>query len=76
MGSPGQVPPPLTPEGLRAPHASIPHNPLRAEPLFLAGSIEKAGTPDMIDPCERAGLLSPMFRQEGGQFVQVLWRPE
>ncbi|QSZ66125.1 hypothetical protein RJ40_00715 [Methanofollis aquaemaris] len=30
----------------------------------------------MIDLCERAGLSSPMFRQEGGQFVQVLWRPE
>lgn len=75
--NPGQLPPPLTPEGLRVPHASIPHNPLLAEPLFLARYIEKAGTGtlDMIDLCERAGLPSPTFRQEGGQFVQVLWRP-
>ncbi|NVO66935.1 hypothetical protein HWN36_06350 [Methanofollis tationis] len=76
--NPGQLPPPLTPEGLRVPHASIPHNPLLAEPLFLARYIEKAGTGtlDMIDLCERAGLPSPTFRQEGGQFVQVLWRPK
>jgi len=75
--NPGQLPPPLTPEELRVPHASIPHNPLLAEPLFLARYIEKAGTGtlDMIDLCERAGLPSPTFRQEGGQFVQVLWRP-
>lgn len=75
--NPGQLPPPLTPEALSRPHASIPHNPLLAEPLFLTRYIEKAGTGtlDMIGLCEEAGLPAPEFRQDGGQFVQTLWRP-
>ena len=32
---PGQLPPPLTLEQLRGPHASIPRNPLICEPMFL-----------------------------------------
>ena len=76
--NPGQLPPSLTPEALRTPHASIPHNPLIAEPLFLTRYIEKAGTGilDMIGLCEDAELRAPEFRQEGGQFIQTLWRPK
>ena len=76
--NPGELPPSLTPELLRHPHASIPRNPLLAEPLFLARYIEKAGTGtlDMIGLCADAGLLSPEFRQSGGQFIQTLWRPK
>jgi len=74
--NPGQLPPSLSPEALRAPHPSIPRNPLIAEPLFLTRYIEKAGTGtlDMIEQCSRAGLPPPEFRQDCGQFVQVLWR--
>jgi predicted HTH transcriptional regulator len=76
--NPGQLPPPLTPKSLRSPHASIPHNPLIAEPLFLTRYVEKAGTGilDMISLCKAAGVATPQFRQEGGQFVQTLWRPK
>ena len=75
--NPGQLPPELTPERLTRPHASIPRNPLLAEPLFLAHYIERAGTGtlDMIALCKEAGLKQPQFRQDGGQFVQTLWRP-
>ena len=75
--NPGHLPPSLTPELLRVPHASIPRNPLIAEPLFLTRYIEKAGTGtlDMIALCKEAGLPAPDFRQDGGQFVQTLWRP-
>lgn len=75
--NPGQLPPPLTPELLRVPHASIPRNPLIAEPLFLTRYVEKAGTGilDMIKLCEAAGVPAPQFRQDGGQFVQTLPRP-
>ena len=61
----------------RAPHASIPHNPLIAEPLFLTRYVKKAGTGilDMIGLCEAAKLRPPQFRQEVGQFIQTLWRP-
>jgi ATP-dependent DNA helicase RecG len=74
--NPGELPPALTPEGLRKDHASIPHNPLIAEPLFLAHYIEKAGTGtlDMIKLCAEASLPEPDFTQKGGQFVITLWR--
>ncbi len=29
----------------------------------------------MIARCQAAGVRTPEFRQEGGQFVQTLWRP-
>lgn len=76
--NPGELPPSLTPEALRVPHASIPHNPLIAEPLFLTRYIEKAGTGilDMIGLCKVAKLRTPEFRQENGQFIQTLWRPK
>lgn len=74
--NPGQLPPPLTPERLQLPHASIPHNPLIAESLYLAGIIEQAGTGilDIIELCRSAGLPKPEFRQDGGFFVQTIWR--
>lgn len=74
--NPGELPPSLTPELLRHPHASIPRNPLVAEPLFLAHYNEKAGTGtlDMIALCREVGLPEPEFRQDGGQFVMTLWR--
>jgi len=58
------------------PHPSIPRNPLISEPLFLAHYVERAGTGtlDMIALCRAAGLPEPEFRQDGGQFVQTLWR--
>jgi ATP-dependent DNA helicase RecG len=75
--NPGELPRPLTPERLRAPHPSIPHNPLIAEPLFLARYIEKAGTGtlDIIARLKAEGLPEPEFVQEGGMFVQRMWRP-
>ena len=75
--NPGELPAPLTVAELWRPHASIPRNPLIAGPMFLAGYAEKAGsgTLDMIARCRDAGLAPPLFRQDGGQFVQVLQRP-
>lgn len=75
--NPGQLPAALTIENLSRPHASIPHNPLLAEPLFLARYIEKAGTGtlDMIALCKEAGLRAAEFRQDDGMFIQTLWRP-
>ena len=74
--NPGELPPPLTPAMLRQPHASIPRNPLIAEPLYLARYIEKAGsgTLDMIERCRTAGLPEPDFEQRAGQWVVTLWR--
>lgn len=75
--NPGELPATLTPDRLAKPHASIPRNPLLANPLFLAGYAEHAGTGtlDMIARCREAGLKAPEFRQDGGSFIQTLWRP-
>jgi ATP-dependent DNA helicase RecG len=74
--NPGELPPPLTPERLRKPHASIPRNPLIAEPLYLTHYIEKAGTGtlDMIERCRDTGIPEPDFEQRAGQFVVTIWR--
>src|SRR5207249_3603673 len=55
--NPGELPPPLTVAQLRRPHASIPRNPLIAEPMFLARYAEKAGSGilDMIARFRKAG---------------------
>ncbi len=76
--NPGELPQALSFEQLRQPHASIPRNPLIAEPMFLSRYAEKAGSGilDMIALCRSANLHTPEFRQEGGQFIQTLWRPE
>lgn len=76
--NPGELPSVLTVAQLSRAHASIPRNPLIAEPMFLAHYAEKAGSGilDMIARCQQAGLPAPQFRQEGGQFIQTLWRPK
>jgi len=74
--NPGDLPSAITTESLRAPHPSIPRNPLIAEPLFLTRYIERAGsgTLDMIARCREAGLPEPDFDLRSGQFVLTLWR--
>ncbi len=66
----------LTTAKLRKPHSSIPANPLLAEPMYLAGFIERmgTGTGDIIRLCEEAGLKkAPEFVQEE-IFKIILWR--
>ena len=74
--NPGELPPGLTPDLLRHPHASLPRNPLLADPLFLAHYAERAGTGtlDMIARCREANLPEPTFEQRGDQFVITIWR--
>ncbi len=75
--NPGQLPQNLSLSKLKKPHGSFPANPLIAEPLFLAGYIEKIGTGilDMISSCHTLGLKEPEFRQED-VFKVILWREE
>ena len=74
--NPGELPPALTMARLRQPHASLPHNPLIADPMYLVRYVEQAGTGilDAIKLCRDAGLPEPEFRQDGGQFVMTIWR--
>ena len=73
--NPGRLPPPLTLEGLREAHRSVPGNPLLAESLYLAEYIERMGTGtlDMIRRCVGAGLPEPEFAVTDG-FVTTIRR--
>ncbi len=74
--NPGVLPPTLTLEKLRGPHASVPHNPLLAEPMYLTKYIERMGTGirDMFRRCKKAGLSEPEIRIDGGFFVVTIRR--
>ncbi len=76
--NPGALPPTLTLEQLRQPHGSYPMNPLLAEPLYLAGYIERmgTGTGDMIRRCRDAGLEEPVFALNDGFVVTIRRKPE
>jgi predicted HTH transcriptional regulator len=75
--NPGQLPDKLTIEKLKQPHSSFPANPLLAEPMYLAGYIERLGTgiPDMINLCKKAGLKEPDFKIED-VFQTIIYRSE
>ena len=76
--NPGELPPALSIAKLHHPHPSLPRNPLIADPMFLTRYAEKAGSGilDMLQQCQDAGLREPEFRQDGGFFVQTMWRPK
>lgn len=75
--NPGHLPFQLTIEKLREPHCSFPTNPLLAEPMYLAGYIERMGTGilDMIKACREAELKEPEFVQNE-TFTAIIWRKE
>lgn len=75
--NPGLLPYGLTIPQLEEPHKSQPHNPLIAEPMFLKGYIEKAGTgtEDIITKCVNYGLGRPVFRQDS-YFKVTIWRKQ
>lgn len=74
--NPGSLPGTLVLADLRRDHASVPNNPLIAEPLYLARYIERlgSGTQSMIELCRAAGLPEPVFEQRSGFFVSTIWR--
>lgn len=73
--NPGRLPDELSIERLSKPHQSIPFNTILAQPIFMAGYIERlgTGTGDIIRSCTKKGLLTPLFEQEDS-FRVVIWR--
>jgi predicted HTH transcriptional regulator len=71
--NPGRLPDSLTFESLRHSHASVPRNPLIAEPMYLTQYIERmgTGTGDMIRLCLEAGLGEPTFSYRDGFVLTV-----
>jgi ATP-dependent DNA helicase RecG len=74
--NPGSLPMGWTTEKLKQLHTSVPANPLIAEPLYLAGYIERmgTGTTDIIQKSVAAGLAEPQFLQTE-DFRSVIFRP-
>lgn len=66
-----------TTEHLKQLHNSVPHNPLIAHPMYLAGYIEQLGTgiEDMISRLKNHGLPEPEFIQEQ-EFKLIITRPD
>ena len=76
ISNPGSLPLGWTTEHLKQLHNSIPHNPLIAHPMYLAGYIEQVGTgiEDMIERLKGHGLSEPEFIQNQ-EFKVVIIRP-
>ena len=74
--NPGSLPLGWTTEKLKQLHTSVPANPLLAEPLYLAGYIERmgTGTSDMVRKSIAAGLAVPEFIQ-AEDFRSIMYRP-
>ena len=76
--SPGELPPPLTPEALYGPHSSVLRNPLIAQAFYFAGVMERwgTGTTRIIRLCREQGLPEPEFANwQGGFRVTFLKDP-
>ena len=75
--NPGALPLGWTVDNLKRLHTSIPANPLLAEPMYLAGYIERlgTGTSDMVRRSLEAKLKEPEFKQEE-IFKVILYRPD
>ena len=76
ISNPGSLPLGWTTDHLKQLHNSIPHNPLIAHPMYLAGYIEQVGTgiEDMISRLKAHGLPEPEFIQNQ-EFKAVITRP-
>jgi ATP-dependent DNA helicase RecG len=74
--NPGSLPMGWTTQKLKQLHTSVPANPLLAEPLYLAGYIERlgTGTTDIVKKCLASGLQEPQFIQ-AEDFKTILYRP-
>ena len=74
--NPGALPMGWTTDNLKQLHTSVPANPLVAEPLYLAGYIERmgTGTTDIIQKSLAAGLAEPQFIQ-AEDFKSIINRP-
>ena len=74
--NPGNLPQELDLANLREAHGSYPFNPLLANCMFLAGTIERYGTgiPEMFSKSAEKGLRDPVFSVEKS-FRLTLWRP-
>lgn len=75
--NPGSLPLGWTTEKLKKLHTSVPANPLLAEPMYLAGFIERlgTGTADIVRIAMKAGLKEPEYIQDE-IFKTIIYRSQ
>lgn len=73
----GRLPPGVTVEMLSRPHLSKLRNPLIAEAFHRTGAVEiwGRGTNRVIEECQRYGIDTPTFAEEGGAVVVTFRAP-
>ena len=75
IASPGTFPPQITPENIKKPHESFPHNLKVAEALYRMTYLENwgSGAKRIMDACKAQGVDAPTWASDGG-FVTVTFK--
>lgn len=78
IASPGQFPRQITPENIKQPHESFPHNLNVAEALFRMTYLENwgSGAKRIIDACRAQNVEEPTWSDNGGFITVTFKRPE
>lgn len=77
IASPGTFPPQITPENIKEPHESYPHNLKVAEALYRMTYLENwgSGAKRIMDACLAQGVESPTWSSDGGFVTITFMRP-
>lgn len=75
IASPGVFPPQITPENIKEPHESYPHNLKVAEALYRMTYLENwgSGAKRIMDACKAQGVEAPTWSSDGG-FVTITFK--
>ena len=75
IASPGIFPPQITPENIKEPHESYPHNLKMAEALYRMTYLENwgSGARRIMDACQAQGVKTPTWSSDGG-FVTIMFK--
>ena len=78
IASPGMFPPQITPENIKEPHESYPHNLKVAEALYRMTYLENwgSGARRIIDACQAQGVETPTWCSDGGFVTITFKRPD
>ena len=77
IASPGTFPPQITPENIKKPHESFPHNLKVAEALYRMTYLENwgSGAKRIMDACKAQGVEAPTWSSDGGFVTITIKRP-
>lgn len=78
IASPGIFPPQITPENIKDPHESFPHNLKVAEALYRMTYLENwgSGARRIMDACQAQGVETPTWSSDGGFVTITFKRPD